>query len=157
NGWLSWLFLLDDQFDEGLIGGGPERLEPLLAGYVALFTDAEPGPAQRPAAAALVDLCQRTRSQMPGTWWARFAHHFSQYLGTYPWSVANTARGVFPARVEYIERRRHSGGMYPALDLIEFVMHRALPQELLEGPHFPLLTRLTNDVVCWSNDIFSLE
>lgn len=157
NDWLTWLFMFDDQFDEGLIGGRPEHLEALLACYVALFAGAEPGAVQSPAAAALVDLCRRTRSQMPGTWWARFAHHFSQYLGTYPWSVGNTARGAVPALAEYIERRRHSGGMYPAIDLIEFVLHRELPQELLEGSHFPLLSRLTNDVVCWSNDIFSLE
>jgi Terpene synthase family 2, C-terminal metal binding len=157
NDWLTWLFMFDDQFDEGLIGGRPERLVALLESYAALFTAAEPGPGQSPAAAALVDLCRRTRSQMPGTWWARFASHFSQYLSTYPWSVGNTARGVVPALVEYLERRRHSGGMYPAIDLIEFVLHRELPQELLGGSHFPLLSRLTNDVVCWSNDIFSLE
>jgi hypothetical protein len=157
NDWLTWLFLFDDQFDEGLIGGRTERLEELLGSYVALFTGAEPGPAQSPAAAALIDLCRRTRSQMPDTWWSRFAQHCSQYLATYPWSVGNTARGVAPALVEYIGRRRHSGGMYQAIDLIEFVLHRELPQELLGGPHFPLLSRLTNDVVCWSNDIFSLE
>jgi len=157
NDWLTWLFMFDDQFDEGLIGGRPEDLEVLIESYAALFAHAEPAPGQGPAAEALIDLCLRTRSQMPGTWWARFTQHFSQYLSTYPWSVSNTARGVVPALDEYRQRRRHSGGMYQAIDLIEFVLHRVLPEELLGGPHFPLLSRITNDVVCWSNDLFSLE
>lgn len=157
NDWLTWLFLFDDQFDEGVIGGPAQHLEPLLESYVAFLARPVTAPGLSPAAAALVDLCQRTRSQMPDTWWARFAHHFSLYLRTYPWSVGNTARGTAPALVEYLERRRHSGGMYPAIDLIELVLHRELPRGLLEGSHLPLLSRITNDVVCWSNDIFSLE
>lgn len=44
-----------------------------------------------------------------------------------------------------------------AIDLIDLAEHLRLPASLIASPAFDTLTRLTNDVVCWSNDIISLE
>ncbi len=157
NDWLTWLFLFDDQFDEGLIIGQPSYIQTLLDGYSAIFTNPDAIVLQSPAAQALTDLVQRTFSQMPSVWQMRFAKHFKAYFDTYIWSVNNCTLATVPNLSDYIEKRRDSGSVYPAIDLIDLAEHVALPLSLMESPEFQRLMRITNDVVCWSNDIISLE
>jgi hypothetical protein len=158
DGWLTWLFLFDDQFDECLVGKEAERVQAILDDHRAILADPTVAPChQRPAAAALADLCSRTFARASDLWRQRFTGHFARYFATYTWSVVNTALGRVPALDDYIERRRHSGGMTMAIDLIELAEHIALPAALLASPEFQTLARATNDVVCWSNDLFSLE
>ncbi len=157
NDWAVWLLLFDDQFDEGLIRGQPAYIQSLLDGYRSIFIQPAGTALQSPAVEALGDLVQRTFVQMPGDWRARFTRHFNSYFDTFIWSVNNCALGIIPEIDVYIEQRRHSGGMALAIDLIDLAEHIRLPASLIASPAFDVLARLTNDIVCWSNDIFSLE
>lgn len=49
--------------------------------------------------------------------------------------------------------RPYTGGLYTDIELIEMTEGIALP---LAVPLVQRLARITNNVVCWSNDIFSL-
>lgn len=157
NDWAVWLLLFDDQFDEGPIRGQPAHIRSLLDGYREVFTQRAGTALQIPAVEALDDLVQRTFAQMPGDWRARFTRHFNSYFDTFIWSVNNCMLGIIPEIDVYIEQRRHSGGMAIAIDLIDLAEHIRLPASLIASPAFDVLTRLTNDVVCWSNDLISLE
>jgi hypothetical protein len=148
DGWLTWLFLFDDQFDEGMVGKQAERIQAILDDHGAVFADPAVSSSGRPAAAALADLCRRMFAQVPESWRHRFTGHFARYFATYPWSVGNTALGRVPALDDYIEPRRHSGGMTMAIDLIELAEHIALPAARLATPEFQTLARATNDIVC---------
>ncbi|MBE3559283.1 MAG: hypothetical protein IMW89_08665 [Ktedonobacteraceae bacterium] len=157
NDWLVWLFMFDDQFDDGLLGRQPEHIETVLNAYLAIFINPDSATPADPAAEALLDLYRRTFPRMPAVWQERYRQHFIKYFDTYNWTVRNRALGIVPDIASYVEKRRHSGGMTIGIDLIDFAEHIELPEQLLNSPQFEILNRTTNDVVCWSNDIISLE
>jgi Terpene synthase family 2, C-terminal metal binding len=157
NDWAIWLLLFDDQFDEGPAGKQPECVRSILNDYLAICSHPTTVVSPSPAAAALGDLCQRTFARMPDAWRQRFTEHFAQHLDAFNWTVSNTAQGHVPALEEYLEKRRHSGGLFLAIDLIELAEQIELTAEHLASPEFGTLACTTNDVVCWSNDLFSLE
>lgn len=71
-------------------------------------------------------------------------------------SGGNRVLGIVPDMETYIGKRQHSGGMTIGIDLIEFAEGIELGTELLDSKAFRVLATTTNNVVCWSNDIFSL-
>lgn len=155
--WAAWLLLIDDQFDDGQAERGPEDIRSILDQYRAILAHPDAVPLQSPAAAALGELCQRTSVLVAESWWGRFSRHFAQHFDTYTWTAANRALRSVPDFDTYIEKRRHSGAMTMAIDLIEPAEHIVLPASLLASPEFKAMACITNDVVCWTNDIFSLE
>jgi 5-epi-alpha-selinene synthase len=157
NDWMVWLFMWDDQFDEAPAATPANQLDAILDGYRIILTNVATTSSQGPAANALQDLCRRTFWRMPPRWRSRFAQHCLQWLDSYAWTVNNCRLGIAPALDIYVEKRRHTGGMHLAFDLIDFSEHLGLPEPLRVSPPFEVLNRITNDLVCWSNDIFSLE
>ena len=183
--WFAWLFLVDDQFDDGRIGRDPKLADVMLSDLRAVLrgnvpTDngpADNGPADNgpkengavakgavakgaaiPAAASLADLWRRT---IPGTttpWRRRFAAHLEECLRTaVTWEMANRIGGLLPEENEYIEKRRHTGAIYVCMDLIEVVEHLDIPRLLYFGPAFTAVLNAACNVVCWTNDVYSLE
>ncbi|KAL4267704.1 Alpha-muurolene synthase [Pleurotus pulmonarius] len=55
----------------------------------------------------------------------------------------------------YIDVRRDTSGCKPVFDLIEYAMGFDLPEEVVTNPIIKALNQGTNDLVTWSNDIFS--
>jgi hypothetical protein len=165
--WIGWLFLIDDQLDEGATGKEPglarERLGPfgtMAARMAAEPVSGEPPGAQPPEAAppllaALADIWRRISVHMPAPWRAVFARHFSDYLAGCEWEAANRARGRVPAEAEFLSRRRDAGAIWPSLDLLEFTADAPITGEL--GGH-PLLAEARTacaDVVCWTDDLLT--
>ncbi|GCE16057.1 terpene synthase family protein [Tengunoibacter tsumagoiensis] len=156
NDWLVWLFMFDDQFDDGLLGRQPDLLWPLFADLLSLLKeDVKPLPVT-PIQLALHDLWQRSLQCTTEAWQARLIDHLTSYFETYCWESQNRLEGNVPEVETYIEKRYHTGGLLIAFDLIEITEKRELPSEVVEHPIFQILTRTTNNVVCWSNDLFSL-
>src|SRR5262249_8223506 len=62
--WLSWLFLFDDQVDEGDAGKRPTRLAPLLDTMLPGYSRT-PAAAANPLVTALADIWQRIEPTMP--------------------------------------------------------------------------------------------
>jgi hypothetical protein len=155
NEWLVWLFLFDDQFDDSPYAWQSEHIQQVLQVYISVVTHAQRH--KGPAVEAFYDLCERSFQGMSLTWKTRLSFHLVHYFETYLWTAHNRAQGIVPDHKSYIARRQHSGGMTLAFDLIEFAHHIELPEELLRTEPFQILTSTTNNVVCWSNDIFSLQ
>jgi 5-epi-alpha-selinene synthase len=156
NDWMIWLFMFDDQFDDGLPGKRLEEIQSTVREYIEICKNPDVISPQGPAAEAMCDLYRRTLPQMTPAWCKRFTQHFIQYLDTYNWTAQNHLQGTVPDINAYLENRYHSGGMTMSIDLIELAGHLFLPEELLLSQAFARLSRATNAVVCWSNDMVSL-
>ncbi|KAF7440249.1 Alpha-muurolene synthase [Pleurotus ostreatus] len=63
--------------------------------------------------------------------------------------------GEVPDLESYIDVRRDTSGCKPVFDLIEYAMDFELPEEVVNHPVIKALNQGTNDLVTWSNDIFS--
>lgn len=156
NDWMIWLFMFDDQFDDGLPGKQLEEIQSIVRTYIDICMNLSKASPQGPAAEALCDLFGRTLPQMSPDWCRRFTWNFVQYLSTYNWTAWNHLQGIVPEINAYLENRHHSGGMTISIDLIELADHLHLPEALIQSQAFTRLSRATNAVVCWTNDIVSL-
>ncbi len=157
--WISWLFLLDDQLDEGSVGRDLMAASKLLRPLAKSLAEQ---PARRsrydsPLQAALDDLWSRMAPSMPATWRARFIRDFADYLSGCEWEVANRASGRIPSLEEYPPGHRRTGALWPALDMLEFVTHDPLPDLVYSNPLFAELRNATADVVCWTNDVLTVD
>ncbi|KAI0306699.1 isoprenoid synthase domain-containing protein [Multifurca ochricompacta] len=65
------------------------------------------------------------------------------------------ANGVIPDLETYIDMRRDTSGCKPVFDLIEYSLDLELPDVVVEHPVIMALNQGVNDLVTWSNDIFS--
>jgi hypothetical protein len=159
--WMGWLFLLDDQADEGAEGRHPRRLEALLAGLVPLMpVNGAAGPtpvSARPLAAGLADLWRRTALATSPAWRRRFVRHMSDCFQAYCREAADRCSGLVPELAAFLRVRRAAGGMWPALDLIELVERVELPDALYRSRAFQALLTAVCDVTLWTNDLLTAE
>ncbi|UDF08786.1 terpene cyclase [Streptomyces sp. WA1-19] len=111
-----------------------------------------------PAVASLADLWQRTASGASAHWRRRFIQHLEDCLLTATvWEGGNRIRGIVPDEATYIENRRHTGAIYVCMDLIDIVEHLDVPEELYDSPEFTAALNAACNVVCWTNDVYSLD
>jgi 5-epi-alpha-selinene synthase len=160
NDFFTWLFLLDDQFDDSSAGRQPERMQVVVDRLLAILdieSDAHIQPLRGPVADALVDLWERARPLTTPSWRLRFARHLRDYLRAYLWETGNRARGETPEIAMYIQMRQDAGAMHLALDYIDLAEHVELPPEIYEGTLMQALLLAINNIVCWQNDIVSVE
>ncbi|WP_416520556.1 terpene synthase family protein [Streptomyces achromogenes] len=158
--WFAWLFLVDDQLDDGDFGRSPER----MAQAVRLMGRILGDPATRldaplpPVADALVDLWHRTAGRASPTWRRRFADHLERCLTTATvWEGENRVCGAVPSEDSYIVNRRHTGAIYVCMDLIEIAEGVEIPTEHYTAPTFRTALDAACDIVCWVNDVYSLS
>lgn len=161
NDFLNWLSMIDDQFDEGEAGRQPARMrvviDRLLATLGIARGDEEIQPLQGPIAEALLDLWERAKPLTTPRWQRRFAGHLCDYLDSYIWETALRASGEVPDVSLYIEKRQDTGAMHLALDYIDLVEHVDLPPEIYESTLVQALFQAINKIICWQNDIVSVE
>jgi hypothetical protein len=162
--WNTWLFVMDDEFDESGIGRRPKRLGILHHRFSGLLTGdgiprlrGRPGRIDVPLSHALCDLRDRMRVLMPRAWMTRFVQSAVEYFESCEWEAENREQGVWPDAATYIRMRPYTGGLYTDIELIELTKRIDLPIVVRNHPTLERLALLTNNVVCWSNDIFSLQ
>ncbi|MFG1873259.1 hypothetical protein ACGFIV_00285 [Sphaerisporangium sp. NPDC049003] len=158
--WFAWLFLLDDQFDDGAVGRDPDRVRELMGEMAAVLVHDDGGPRTYPRPAiveALADLWRRTTPRTTPAWRHRFVDHIAEGGLAAFWEAENRVRGVVPDEATYIEKRRHTGAIYVCMDLIEAVERTEVPARVYADARYQDALRSACDVVCWTNDLYSLE
>ncbi|MCA2211698.1 terpene synthase family protein [Jidongwangia harbinensis] len=156
--WFAWLFLVDDQLDDGADGRAPDRLRAVVEQLVGVLDGARPPARSAPVAAALADLWHRTSTGASGRWRRLFAGHLRSCLVTAAtWEAGNRRDGVVPGERDYIENRRHTGAIYVCMDLIDIVEDLDVPDAVYDSVWFRAALDAACDVVCWTNDVYSLE
>ncbi|WP_330184296.1 hypothetical protein OHB26_12260 [Nocardia sp. NBC_01503] len=157
--WFAWLFLVDDELDDGTVGRdlaeAGELAEQVCAVLRAEAYDGDRG--DTPLLAALADLWRRTAPRGSALWRARFTDHLTECLRTAAiWEAGNRVRGIVPDRDTYVERRRHTGAIYVCMDLVEALGGFEVTAEQYRGADFSGALDAACDVVCWTNDVYSL-
>ncbi|WP_051342433.1 terpene synthase family protein [Pseudonocardia spinosispora] len=151
--WMSWLFVLDDQGDEGLHGRRPELFSDALAN---LDLDT-PGNSDDPLRAGLSDLAQRAEQRMSPSWRRRFRRHLADYFTANVWQAGHRRLDEVPDLEVFARMRRDAGAVMPSFDLIEYTESAALPADVYYSRTYQRLLVTSADVVCWTNDLMSLE
>jgi 5-epi-alpha-selinene synthase len=157
--WIAWLFIQDDQFDEARVGRQTRRLQAYVEAAVSLLRQPRLATVREDGAllASLSELWQRLRARMNADLAARFTMAFEAYTTACLWELDNRDYGYTPVEHEYIAVRRDTSGFRLCALLIEMTMEESLPPLAREHPVLRKLQDLTNDVLSWTNDLFSLE
>ena len=154
---ISWLFVMDDACDEDGLGSDPTRLAPTVAALLDVL-DQHVGPdvtAAGPLGLGLADLCRRVRAyDRPGVL-LRFTAAMRQYLLALVWEAANREHDRVPPVQEYVQMRRHTGGVFPSLTLTDLALDGFPPAERRADPQWATLELLAANLICWCNDVFS--
>jgi 5-epi-alpha-selinene synthase len=153
--WATWLFLRDDVCDERDGGAGDvsrrnESQIRVLAGYAA------------PAAGdafelALADIRDRMIAVGGASWMSRFVGNVQDYFEACAWEASNRARGVVPDLDTYVHMRDLTGAVRTCFDIYELVDGGPLPVEVRSAPAVREILTIGNRMICWSNDIFSVD
>jgi hypothetical protein len=153
--WNTWLFLLDDQCDEAGIGKQPAALSQLHQSFLEILHGRAPGAHALPAAHALADLRRRLVKLAHPGWLDSFIVQVERYFTANIWESTNRLQRRMPTSAEYFTQRPWTGG----LDMYFHFIALALRKPALYRQTYALqqLAQHANNVVCWSNDIFSLE
>lgn len=156
--WISWLFVIDDQLDEGEHGLDPaaavRRLEPLMDRLRTLTL--RPG-SDDPLEAGLADVWHEVRMRMPADWARTFADDVRGYLQGCIWEAGNRAAQRVPDINEYLPMRRLAGAIWPSFSLLEVVSEASLPTGVQDDLVLRELRTTAADVVCWTNDVQAME
>ena len=156
---ISWLFVMDDACDEDGLGADPVRLGPAISTLLDVLDrcgdpDVAP-PAVGPLGDALHDLCRRTRLHDHAGLLLRFVSQMREYLLALLWEAGNRERRRVPEVAEYVQLRRHIGGVHPCLTLTDLASTRPSGPAQRANPALVALDLLAVDLVCWCNDLFS--
>lgn len=157
--WFGWLFLVDDQLDDGGFGRDRERVRQSVD--LMRLTLENPGAARPDVPAAissLTDLWTRTVVAASAGWRRRFTGHLVECLETAAvWEVGNRVQGIVPDEDTYVVKRRHTGAIYVCMDLIDIVERIDVPARVYDSPQFTTALDAACNVVVWTNDVYSLE
>lgn len=85
----------------------------------------------------------------------RFIHTMDLFLKAVYQQALDRKNGVVPDLESYIAMRRDTSGCKPCFALIEYAGHFDLTDEVVQHPVIQALEEATNDLVTWSNDLFS--
>ncbi|KAJ6526274.1 isoprenoid synthase domain-containing protein [Mycena vulgaris] len=86
---------------------------------------------------------------------ARFKETLGMFFEAVNIQTSMRDTGVIPDLESYIALRRDTSGCKPCWALIEYALDIDLPLFVVEDPVIMALNQSTNDLVTWSNDIFS--
>ncbi|KAF8800611.1 terpenoid synthase [Phlegmacium glaucopus] len=87
----------------------------------------------------------------------RFIETMDFFFQSVTQQALDRASGVIPDLESYIALRRDTSGCKPCWALIEYANNLDIPDEVMEHPLLVSLGEATNDLVTWSNDIFSFN
>ncbi|AUX27270.1 terpene cyclase [Sorangium cellulosum] len=151
------LFLLDDIYDEGELSSDPRAVAKLNERYLGELFGYVEADMDDPLTRGLLDIRDRLRRGRPHFFLNRWLSHFQYYYEANLWEANNRARRRIPHLDEYIMMRRYSGAVYPYCDLVELLLDQPLPLEIVQHPLLQRVRDICNDLLCWTNDYFSLE
>ncbi|KAF5342403.1 hypothetical protein D9611_001384 [Ephemerocybe angulata] len=87
----------------------------------------------------------------------RFIQNMDLFFQSVAQQTQDRAQGVIPDMESYLALRRDNSGCKPCFQLTEFAAGIDLPEEVVQHPVIQSLEEASNDLVTWSNDIFSFN
>ncbi|MEV8100534.1 hypothetical protein [Kitasatospora sp. NPDC085879] len=161
--WVVWLFMLDDQFDENILSGGEEEARRIVSEICHTLEEwAADSPRKNGSASpfltSLRDILEGIDDlSVPALWKLRFATHTRSYAMTYCSDAANSRNSGPLDLASYRSFRRNSGAVKTCIDLIEASNRIRLSKHHEGNRRIFDLQEAANDIICWTNDVFSLR
>jgi len=157
--WIGWLCALDNHCDESGLGARPAQLTRVLARLGEILLSPKPQAASHdgPLEAGLADLLQRMSAWSSPGWRSEFVRDVDIFFDALVWESGIHAQGTTPSLEEYLEMRPRSSAMDHCVDLIALIEGIEAPAALRASAPFELLRSKAINVVCWANDLVSLE
>jgi hypothetical protein len=153
--WNTWLFLLDDQFDEGALGHDPRGVQRYCDQAVAILRGDAAAHLEHPALGALCDIAARLSALASPMLIERLIRNIEASFGAAIWEASNRRQHRIPTEADYLHYRPLAGAVYCYLTLIELATRAELPDTVRAHPQIARLTTLANQIICFSNDLFS--
>ncbi|MFJ6370446.1 terpene synthase family protein [Streptomyces virginiae] len=155
--WITWLFLLDDQLEEGAHGSENRWSEVIDAVRAVLRSPQAVGAAGPPLIRAWADLCSRVGPWATPAWKARFGAHLLESLHGALQEIRLRDQGIPPTLDEYTALGRASSASLPVFDTVEICVGAELPEHLYNITLYREFLHAAADVFCWSNDLCSVQ
>ncbi|TWP48502.1 hypothetical protein FKR81_28365 [Lentzea tibetensis] len=154
--WLTWAFLIDDQYEDGELATADTWREIIAAVTDVLAARPPSGPfADAPLIAALADLTTRLYALASPAWQKRFTSHFAAMVAGALREIELRHAGIAPMRADYVELRRDAGAMRVVFDIMEICIRAELSDEVYRDPLYQEIIESGADVVTWTNDLHS--
>ncbi|MBC8074024.1 MAG: hypothetical protein IAG13_37235 [Deltaproteobacteria bacterium] len=153
--WNVWLFAHDDGCDATASGRDPDALVALYRELGGILHGGRPRATASVAERAFADVIPRIFARASASWRERFTAAVDGYLAACVWEATNRVRQCVPSLEDYVEWRRDSGAVRTSIALVEVCERIDLDDEIIALPEVQALADACNDVVCWTNDIFS--
>lgn len=160
NDFMVWSFLIDDLFEKAGIKKQPEILESWHAQLVEIMkNEVKLTDINMPAVQAWGNIMQKLHHLPYATseWVLYFTKNMKDTFQGIRWEALNNSQRMIPDVTTFMKIRTFTSGMYPFIDLILIMDRIPLPLEIIEHPIVKRLALATNNIVSWSNDIFSFE
>jgi 5-epi-alpha-selinene synthase len=160
--WHAWLFVLDDVRDDSEVNIDPKRLSVMDNRFLDILEGKIPYDRDTPLVLALHNLrtrlCEYLEARgLSDVWLRRFIRTIKDSFEVSLWEAANRAKGITPGIGSYLRMRRVAGGLSIITELTDIIEGNHLPHEVREHPMVRRLTDASHNVVCWANDILSLD
>jgi terpene synthase-like protein len=155
----SWLFLCDDQLDQRALGRQPEYVRVFQDHLFSVLQNPDFSLASswEPVALALYDVWQRAVQLTSPVWQQRFSHHLAELFAAACLEAEDRAHKHIRNVQDYIKIRRVDSAVYSQFDMIELAGHVEIPTEIYEGPSLGAILQDAVDIICWTNDVYSLQ
>ncbi|AKG23809.1 terpene synthase family protein [Calothrix sp. 336/3] len=153
--WISWILMWDDQCDMSEIGEQPLLIKSFHKRFLEVLKGAEVTTKDVPLSHALHDLRERMLPMTNQKWFDGFVKTVEDYLNGMLQEAINRTNKIVPDVEGYIKLRQLTGAMEPLIELIEFCDHLQISDEARNSNYLKELKIMTNNIVCWCNDIFS--
>ncbi len=153
--WYCWAFLHDDRCDASELGRQPEQIKLLTDRLSEIFAGATVRAKDEPLGHALAELRGDLSAVGGAAWFAKLNTELNRYFSALQWEARNRADTQTPSVKRYLEMRPVTVGLriddlFSCADGVRVPVGKS-------GGVVAELTRLANEVVCWSNDLVSLD
>ncbi|KAF3810516.1 Presilphiperfolan-8-beta-ol synthase [Colletotrichum gloeosporioides] len=157
--WHHWVFLFDDQFDEGHLREDPTAAAEEISQNIAIMGGdaprytADSNPIRYVFQRCWDAISEVSSLEMQNRWIDQHKRYFAQLLVQVDQQVSgqNFTRDVD----EYMNMRRGTIGVYPAINLTEYGSNINLPQHVYEHPSLQECMTVSADLVILVNDVLS--
>jgi hypothetical protein len=142
---ITWMFLFDDHFDVGRLGGDPARAEAAAEQVISLAHGAVHhggGPLLR----ALGPIKGRFQEVRPG-WWPRIADDLGIFVASVVREVRQRADRTALSVAEYAAQRQETFAWGVLVDLVEFAHGSEVPERVRADPRYRALVQAAGTVM----------
>ncbi|KAI0393303.1 Presilphiperfolan-8-beta-ol synthase [Xylariaceae sp. FL0594] len=161
--WNHWVFLFDDQFDEGHLKADPQAAQAEVDATIAIMSDPSSAsykiytPEENPIRYVFQTCWYRLIRRASPELQARYIEQHKRYFAELITQVWQFARGeVLTSDVDtYIDMRRGTIGAYPAIAVAEYGQGVRLPESVFQHNSLQECMRVSADLVLLVNDLLS--